>query len=100
MIDVIILILALTATICSWYVWWMVRGNGRILTSLAFTWATFVRALSVDADISGRVYPAVQLQIGFWVLIVTGFLMLIYELRKTLRKKRSWWSKMLSAWRD
>jgi hypothetical protein len=88
-LDIFIFLVAVFTALRSWQIWYLIKGNGRIVTSIAFSCAACVRALSVfnDWDTFGTyTFPTAELQVIFWILITIGMNMLYSELVRVLRR--------------
>ena len=106
LIDIATLILAILITFQSFYIYKLVGGKGRIITSGAFLYLALIRVVSLGVDTYFPDIPSRQLSLGFYVLMAIGLGMLVSELRSVMkvRKSQSFWQKLrdgiLSAWRD
>ena len=89
LIDIVIIILSLACTGIMFRFWQKVNGNGRMVLTLGFAYASVIRALVIARDITGANIPTAQLTLVFWVMMVIGLAMLLREIKHTLRSNRS-----------
>ena len=84
-IDAIILVLSLACTGLMFRIWQWVKGTGRIMLIVAFAYLTVIRLLLVIKDVTGFNLPTAQLSLGFYVMAVIGFWILLREIKRTMR---------------
>jgi len=86
-LDIVVLVLAIVCIFLSVRIYQLIKGNGRIITALAFVYLAVVRGMVVYNDtVAGGNYhfPTTQLAIGFYVLIAVGLGYLLREIKSML----------------
>lgn len=85
-LDIGALLLSAGCLVGSVWIYRLVGGQGRILTSLAFVWATVLRFAIVAKDLGWLSWPTAQLSSFFYVPMFIGIVMLIVEIKSITRK--------------
>lgn len=83
LIDLLAFLLSVFCTVASGYIYRLIGGKGRIITTMGFAWLAVVRGGALFADD----LPTRQLATPFYVLLSVGLIMLILEIRDTLKRR-------------
>ena len=79
--------LAIAAILASVEILKLVGGRGRIITTASFVYIAVVRGMVLSNVYWGTHFPTAQLAVGFFILMDIGLVMLVVELRHTLRPR-------------